>query len=169
MEFKDHFLKLRERRGLSQQEVAEQLNVTRQAVSRWERGETTPNVDTLKQISRLMDVSLNTLLGCPRELYCQSCGMPLEDEFLGRDSDGALNENSANGAMMKGTSSATAPWRRCRSSVYPSWCSRAWRRAPPGSTWRRSCPSWSGGNSRKGPPAMSGGPFVQDQGFSGTG
>ena len=44
MEFKDHFLKLRERRGLSQQEVAEQLNVTRQAVSRWERGETTPNV-----------------------------------------------------------------------------------------------------------------------------
>lgn len=92
MEFKDHFLKLRERRGLSQQEVAEQLNVTRQAVSRWERGETTPNVDTLKQISRLMDVSLNTLLGCPRELYCQSCGMPLEDEFLGRGSDGALNE-----------------------------------------------------------------------------
>ena len=92
MEFKDHFLKLRERRGLSQQEVAEQLNVTRQAVSRWERGETTPNVDTLKHISRLMDVSLNTLLGCPRELYCQSCGMPLEDEFLGRGSDGALNE-----------------------------------------------------------------------------
>ena len=92
MEFKDHFLKLRERRGLSQQEVAEQLNVTRQAVSRWERGETTPNVDTLKQISRLMDVSLNTLLGCPRQLICQCCGMPLEDEFLGRDSDGALNE-----------------------------------------------------------------------------
>ena len=96
MEFKDHFLKLRERRGLSQQEVAEQLNVTRQAVSRWERGETTPNVDTLKQISRLMDVSLNTLLGCPRELYCQSCGMPLEAEFLGRDSDGALNEQFCN-------------------------------------------------------------------------
>ena len=92
MEFKEHFLKLRERRGHSQQEVAEQLNVTRQAVSRWEQGETTPNVDTLKQISRLMDVSLNTLLGCPRELYCQSCGMPLEDEFLGRGSDGALNE-----------------------------------------------------------------------------
>ena len=45
-----------------------------------------------EQISRLMDVSLNTLLGCPRALYCQSCGMPLADEFLGRDSDGALNE-----------------------------------------------------------------------------
>ena len=83
---------LRRAAGLSQQQLADQLFVTRQAVSRWERGETTPNVDTLKQISRLMDVSLNTLLGCPRELYCQSCGMPLEDEFLGRDSDCALNE-----------------------------------------------------------------------------
>ncbi len=92
MEFKDVFLKLREQRSLSQQELADRLSVTRQAVSRWERGETTPNVDTLKQISRLLDVSLNTLLGCPRELYCQSCGMPLSDEFLGRDADGALNE-----------------------------------------------------------------------------
>lgn len=92
MDFKDIFFKLREQRGLSQQEMAEQLNVTRQAVSRWERGETTPNIDTLKEISCLLDVSINTLLGCPRELYCQSCGMPLSDEFLGRDADGALNE-----------------------------------------------------------------------------
>ena len=48
METKDILLELRQKRGLSQEELAEKLFVTRQAVSRWENGETTPNVDTLK-------------------------------------------------------------------------------------------------------------------------
>ena len=74
MESKDVLVKLREQRGLSQQELADQLHVTRQAVSRWERGETTPNPETLKQLSALLHVSINTLLGVPRQLVCQSCG-----------------------------------------------------------------------------------------------
>ena len=53
MDTKDILLQLRTRKGLSQEQLAEQVFVTRQAVSRWETGETTPNTDTLKLLSRL--------------------------------------------------------------------------------------------------------------------
>ena len=75
METKDVILALRTRNGLSQDELAEKVFVTRQAVSRWENGETTPNTETLKLLSRLFDVSINTLLGSPRELVCKCCGI----------------------------------------------------------------------------------------------
>ena len=93
METKDILLKLRTQKGLSQEEVAERVFVTRQAVSRWETGETTPNTGTLKLLSNLFDVSINTLLGAPRQLICQCCGMPLEDAILSREPDGSLNED----------------------------------------------------------------------------
>lgn len=92
METKEVLRTLRMRNGLSQDELAEKLFVTRQAVSRWENGETTPNVEALKLLSRLFDVSINTLLGTPRQLICQCCGMPLEDSTLSREPDGSLNE-----------------------------------------------------------------------------
>ena len=79
METKDILHSLRTQKGLSQDELAEKVFVTRQAVSRWENGETTPNVETLKLLSAFFDVSINTLLGSPRRLICQCCGMPLED------------------------------------------------------------------------------------------
>ena len=93
METKDVILQLRNREILSQEELAEKLFVTRQAVSRWENGETTPNPETLKQLSRLFDVSINTLLGTPRQLVCQCCGMPLEDAVTSREPDGSFNED----------------------------------------------------------------------------
>ena len=77
--------------------------VTRQAVSRWETGETQPNTDTLKLLSREFDVSINTLLGSPRQLRCQCCGMPLEDSIIGRDKDGSLNENYCQWCYADGT------------------------------------------------------------------
>ena len=48
METKEVIRSLRAKAGLSQEELAEKLFVTRQAVSRWETGETTPNTETLK-------------------------------------------------------------------------------------------------------------------------
>ena len=93
MDTKDVILELRNRSGLSQEALAEKVFVTRQAVSRWENGETIPNTETLKLLSRLFDVSINTLLGSPRTLICQCCGMPLEDAILSREADGALNED----------------------------------------------------------------------------
>ena len=93
METKDIILELRTKNGLSQEELAEKVFVTRQAVSRWENGETVPNTDTLKLLSQLFDVSINTLLGSPHKLICQCCGMPLDDSTLSREPDGAFNED----------------------------------------------------------------------------
>ena len=92
METKDVLLALRTRKGLSQEALAERIYVTRQAVSRWETGETLPNTETLKLLSKLFDVSINTLLGSPRKLICQCCGMPLEDSTISREPDGTFNE-----------------------------------------------------------------------------
>lgn len=93
METKEILLKLRTKKGLSQDELAEKIYVTRQAVSRWENGETTPNTETLKLLSKLFDVSINTLLGSPRELICQCCGIPLEDSVISKEKDGDFNED----------------------------------------------------------------------------
>ena len=92
METKDIVLKLRTKKGMSQDELAEKVFVTRQAVSRWENGETTPNTETLKLLSKLFDVSINTLLGSPQKLICQCCGMPLEDSNISKEVDGFFNE-----------------------------------------------------------------------------
>ena len=73
METRQVILQLRTAKGLSQEELAAKVYVTRQAVSRWETGETVPNTETLKLLSQLFDVSINTLLGSPRTLVCQCC------------------------------------------------------------------------------------------------
>ena len=94
MEPRDILKNLREKNNLTQEELAERIQVTRQAVSRWETGETQPNTDTLKLLSQAFDVSINTLLGSPRQLICQCCGMPLnEDGLISRESDGTHNED----------------------------------------------------------------------------
>ena len=54
METKSIILELRDKAGLSQDELAEKVYVTRQAVSRWENGETTPNTETSKLLSKLV-------------------------------------------------------------------------------------------------------------------
>ncbi len=93
MPTKDILLSLRQKHNLSQEDLASRVFVTRQAVSRWETGETTPNTETLKLLSKLYDVSINTLLDSPRKLICQCCGMPLDDTTLARDPDGSFNED----------------------------------------------------------------------------
>jgi len=92
METKEVILKLRTERGLSQDDLAEKVHVTRQAVSRWETGETVPNTETLKLLSKLFEVSINTLLGSPQKLICQCCGMPLDDASISKETDGSFNE-----------------------------------------------------------------------------
>lgn len=93
METKDVIRKLRTERGMSQEELAGRVSVTRQAVSRWETGDTVPGTETLKLLSGLFGVSVNTLLGSPRKLICQCCGMPLEDNVTSHEPTGEFNED----------------------------------------------------------------------------
>lgn len=94
MEVQNILKQLRENNNLTQEQMAARLMVTRQAVSRWENGETQPNTDTLKLLSSEFNVSINTLLGSPRQLVCQCCGMPLnEDSIISREKDGSYNED----------------------------------------------------------------------------
>ena len=104
METKDILRKIREDNNLTQDQMAEKIMVTGQAVSRWELGETQPNTDTLKILSKEFNVSINTLLGSPVNLVCQCCGMPLtEDSMISREPDGSFNEEYCKWCYTDGT------------------------------------------------------------------
>ena len=104
MEQSEILRNLREKHNLTQEQMADRLHVTRQAVSRWEAGETQPNTDTLKLLSREFNLSINTLLGSPRQLVCQCCGMPpKEDELMSREPDGSYNEEYCRWCYAEGT------------------------------------------------------------------
>ena len=62
MDVAERLAALRKRAGLSQGDVAERLNVSRQAVSRWETGFTVPSTDNLSRLGRLYGVTLDELL-----------------------------------------------------------------------------------------------------------
>lgn len=74
LSIKDTLSRLRRERGLTQEELAKKLFVTRQAVSRWENGETAPGIDMIKLIAIALQVPVTELIAMP-EHYCQSCGM----------------------------------------------------------------------------------------------
>ena len=93
METKDVIAKLRIQNNMTQEDLAEKVFVTRQAISRWETGETTPNIEALKQLSALFNVLINTLLGSEKKLICQCCGMELDDSIMSREKDGSINED----------------------------------------------------------------------------
>jgi len=54
--------KLHEERGMTQDELAEKLNVTRQAVSNWETGKTQPDIETLTRLAEIFDVSVERII-----------------------------------------------------------------------------------------------------------
>ena len=101
METKNILLELRTKKGLSQEALAEQVFVPRQAV--------TPNTETLKLLSQVFDVSINTLLGSPRQLICQCCGMPLDDATVSREQSGERNEEYCKWCYADGTFQYTSP------------------------------------------------------------
>ena len=60
--FSNNLYSIRKQAGMSQEELAERLNVSRQAISKWERGEAQPDTDNLIAIAELFDVSLDWLV-----------------------------------------------------------------------------------------------------------
>ena len=67
MEFHEKLAELRKSKGLTQEELAEALFVSRTAVSKWESGRGYPSIDSLKEISRFFNVTIDALI-CPQEM-----------------------------------------------------------------------------------------------------
>jgi len=67
MEFHEKLAELRKSKGLTQEELAEALFVSRTAISKWESGRGYPSIDSLKVISRFFAVTIDELI-CPREM-----------------------------------------------------------------------------------------------------
>ena len=59
---KDKLSKLRKGKNLTQEALAEKLNVTRQTISKWELGETSPNIEQVKEIAKVFNVSIDSLI-----------------------------------------------------------------------------------------------------------
>ena len=68
MEFHEKFQELRKDKGLTQEELAESLYVSRTAISKWESGRGYPSIDSLKEISKYFDISIDELLSTEKLL-----------------------------------------------------------------------------------------------------
>lgn len=63
MNFSEKLIELRRKEGLSQEQLGYKVNVSRQTVSKWELGETTPELEKLLEISKVFDISIDDLVG----------------------------------------------------------------------------------------------------------
>lgn len=109
MIFADKLIALRKKAGWSQEELAQQLNVSRQSVSKWEGAQSVPDLDKIVQLSRIFGVSTDYLL--KDELGAQETAEPEPGS----------------------PSAAASAWKRRRSiSGFGSRPRRGWR-------WRRFC------------------------------
>ena len=121
MAIKDVIAAIRKEAGITQEEMARRLYVTRQAVSRWEQGETTPGIDMVKLICVTFGVPLERFFDMPMSYYCQCCSMPIPDEEMhGTEADGSKSADfckfcydhgdfTAKGMTMDEFIEATAP------------------------------------------------------------
>ena len=81
MEFNEKLQELRKSKGLTQEELAEKLFVSRTAISKWESGRGYPSIDSLKAISRFFSVTIDDLI-CPEEII--SAAEEEKQAFAGR-------------------------------------------------------------------------------------
>ena len=110
MAFKETLAAAREQRGMTQQDLAEKLYVTRQAVSRWENGETEPSVDMRKLIAAVLDVPVIQLFDIDVSQLCQCCGTPFTVPNMphGTEADGTENKAVFGANAILGASLAVA-------------------------------------------------------------
>lgn len=84
---------IRKEAGITQEEMARKLHVTRQAVSRWETGETAPGIDMVKLMATTFSVPLERFFDMPPEYFCQCCSMPIPEPGLrGTEADGSPSD-----------------------------------------------------------------------------
>ena len=105
MAIKDVLPQVRKEKGMTQEQLARKLFVTRQAVSRWENGETAPSIDMTKLIAVALDVPVMRLLDMPQEPSCQCCGTPFSVPNMpnGTNADGTENPDYCKWCYDEGT------------------------------------------------------------------
>ena len=83
----------RKERGMTQEQLAAKVYVTRQAVSRWETGESEPSIDMRKLLASVFGIPVVQLLDLPDEPACQCCGTPFSVPNMPFGTDAKGNEN----------------------------------------------------------------------------
>lgn len=96
MEFNNRLYQLRKQKGLSQEELANRLNVSRQTVSKWEVGDSTPDMEKLIAMSDLFDVSLDNLVMGKEEAQIPAAG---KSEFAAVISEKVLTDTNKKKAI----------------------------------------------------------------------
>ena len=89
MKFGDKLSQLRRKNGLSQEELGEKLNVTRQTISKWELGQSKPDTDKLMEISKLLNVYFNQLIDDESTIE-DNISKTIEKEFYKENSEHGL-------------------------------------------------------------------------------
>ena len=89
----NNLIRLRKEAGLSQEELADKLAVSRQAVSKWERGEALPDTDNLIRLARLYNVSIDEIVG-----YAPEKETSADENKAAGGADGAQETDNASGA-----------------------------------------------------------------------
>lgn len=95
MKLEEKLVSLRKAKGLSQMKLAEMMNVSRQAISRWETGTAIPSSENLKYLSDLYSVSLDYLLS-------DSADAPDQNRWISNKPDGEM---------------VTIPWRKLQQRI----------------------------------------------------
>lgn len=76
---------LRTQKGYTQEEIANRLNVSRQAVSRWETGKSSPDIDNLTLLGEIYEVSVDEILGNEVPVNTEDEEIPRRDKFHLKD------------------------------------------------------------------------------------
>ena len=90
MKFNERLIELRKKEGLSQEELGYKLNVTRQTVSKWELGQTTPEMDKLVEISKIFNISVDELVKETEEKVNEE--QVIEDQPIKETKEGKNNK-----------------------------------------------------------------------------
>lgn len=145
MAFAEKLIAIRRAHRLTQEQLAAKLFVTRQAISRWERGEVTPGIDMMKLIAAATGEPLSHLLEMP-EHYCQSCGMILTSDDCGTDATGATTNHYCKWCYDHGKYTYDTTMEAMIEDCAPRWRKTpACRSTKPSHSWAPSCRNWSAG------------------------
>lgn len=94
MEFNNKLYELRKQKGFSQEELANRLNVSRQTISKWEVGESTPDMEKLVAISDLFEVSLDELVKGEEPKLAEPSEQIAKSEFYSDIKEQVLTEDN---------------------------------------------------------------------------